>query len=126
MLSKYQCLDLFNCNPKQYVFQIKDQWRMKIDILSTYRQGHKHQAPNTNVKLFFSHNFNILKNFPSHLLLNCIRCVISQVQNQSKLFKLQYINHIMHYAYLPTTLSFTDTNFQSKNIYIKRNIYEAP
>ena len=25
MLSKYQCLDLFNCNPKQYVFQIKDQ-----------------------------------------------------------------------------------------------------
>ena len=32
----------------------------------------------------------------------------------------------MHYAYLPITLSFTDTNFQSKNIYIKRNIYEAP
>ena len=53
MLSKYQCLDLFNCNPKKYVFQMKDQWRMKIDFVSTYRHGHKHQAPNTNVKLFF-------------------------------------------------------------------------
>ena len=53
MLSKYQCLDLFNCNPKKYVFQMKDQWRMKIDFVSTYRHGHKHQASNTNVKLFF-------------------------------------------------------------------------
>ena len=88
------------------------QWMMKMDFVSTYCHGHERQAPNTNVKLvFFLRTMSIFWKIIQITYLQ-IRCVISQVQNQSK---LQYINHILDALCIPINhIEFHEYNFSKQ------------